>query len=142
MASRPDRVCACGHRVPGGTLCECQRRKKAEADKRRPSARQRGYDTAWQKESRAFLGRNPTCKMCCAPSVVVDHIKPHRGNRTLFWDRSNWQALCRRCHSSAKQRMEAKGRGDRKFADDEAGPVRGGSRGRDLKSAKIFRGEK
>ena len=29
----------------------------------------------------------------------VDHIKPHRGDLKLFWDRSNWQALCHRHHS-------------------------------------------
>ncbi|MGA9851855.1 MAG: HNH endonuclease [Gammaproteobacteria bacterium] len=30
---------------------------------------------------------------------VVDHIVPHRGNTTIFWDRTNWQSLCRRCHN-------------------------------------------
>ena len=30
---------------------------------------------------------------------VVDHIIPHRGDEALFWDRSNWQALCHRHHS-------------------------------------------
>ena len=29
----------------------------------------------------------------------VDHIVPHRGDRDLFWDRNNWQALCHSCHS-------------------------------------------
>lgn len=31
---------------------------------------------------------------------VVDHIVPHRGDEKLFWDESNWQALCKRCHDS------------------------------------------
>jgi 5-methylcytosine-specific restriction protein A len=31
-------------------------------------------------------------------ATVVDHIKPHRGDQTLFWDRSNWQALCKQHH--------------------------------------------
>jgi len=31
-------------------------------------------------------------------ATVVDHIKPHRGDKTLFWERSNWQALCKQCH--------------------------------------------
>jgi 5-methylcytosine-specific restriction protein A len=29
---------------------------------------------------------------------VVDHIVPHRGREQLFWDESNWQALCKACH--------------------------------------------
>lgn len=28
------------------------------------------------------------------PARVVDHITPHRGDVALFWDESNWQALC------------------------------------------------
>jgi len=31
-------------------------------------------------------------------ATVVDHIKPHRGDRELFWDQSNWQALCKAHH--------------------------------------------
>jgi 5-methylcytosine-specific restriction protein A len=27
----------------------------------------------------------------------VDHVVPHRGDQLLFWDRSNWQSLCRSC---------------------------------------------
>ncbi|MEM8866506.1 MAG: HNH endonuclease signature motif containing protein [Planctomycetota bacterium] len=29
---------------------------------------------------------------------VVDHIKRHEGCQVLFWDRKNWQSLCKRCH--------------------------------------------
>lgn len=29
---------------------------------------------------------------------VVDHIVPHKGDQKLFWRRSNWQSLCKRCH--------------------------------------------
>ncbi|TPW30330.1 HNH endonuclease, partial [Martelella alba] len=45
-------------------------------------------------------------RRCGAPAVVVDHIRPHRGNDDLFWDRANWQPLCRHCHNSAKQAEE------------------------------------
>ena len=30
--------------------------------------------------------------------TVVDHIVPHRGDQKLFWDKSNWQPLCKACH--------------------------------------------
>ncbi len=32
------------------------------------------------------------------PATVVDHIRPHKGNQELFWDVTNWGALCKRCH--------------------------------------------
>jgi 5-methylcytosine-specific restriction protein A len=41
---------------------------------------------------------------------VVDHIQPHKGNVTLFWDATNLQALCKGCHDSAKAMIE---RGDK-----------------------------
>lgn len=28
----------------------------------------------------------------------MDHIVPHKGDMTLFWDRNNWQSLCSACH--------------------------------------------
>lgn len=39
---------------------------------------------------------------------VVDHIKPHRGDKVLFWDSANWQPLCKECH-------------DRKTATEDGG---------------------
>lgn len=42
-------------------------------------------------------------------ATVVDHIKPHKGDQGLFWDRANWQALCKPHHDSTKQRAEQRG---------------------------------
>lgn len=42
-------------------------------------------------------------------AVVVDHKVPHRGDMNLFWDKSNWQALCKQCHDGHKQRQEKSG---------------------------------
>ena len=69
----------------------------------RPSAYQRGYDSRWQRESKAYLVKHPLCAECqrhgrVSAATVVDHIKPHKGNKKLFWDRTNWQPLCKRCH--------------------------------------------
>ncbi|WP_314945899.1 hypothetical protein [Bradyrhizobium cosmicum] len=44
--------------------------------------------------------------MCGKPAVVVDHVKPHRGDRALFWDKRNWQPLCTHHHNSTKQSLE------------------------------------
>jgi 5-methylcytosine-specific restriction endonuclease McrA len=86
--------------------CKCQAARKADADKRRPNATQRGYDGNWQKARAAFLNLHPRCAMCGAAARVVDHIIPHHGDMRLFWDRKNWQSLCFHCHNSKKQRLE------------------------------------
>src|SRR5699024_6785952 len=57
----------------------------------------------WQKASKAFLQSHPLCAECrkqgrYTKATVVDHIVPHRGDQKLFWDRSNWQPLCKACH--------------------------------------------
>lgn len=73
------------------------------------------YDSvAWRKAAKAFLAKNPLCVICLArgrhePARIVDHIKPHGGDTGLFWDRTNWQALCAPCHSRHKQIQEHRG---------------------------------
>lgn len=37
---------------------------------------------------------------------VCDHKRPHRGDRTLFFDPDNLQTLCKPCHDRIKQRIE------------------------------------
>ncbi|WJR76008.1 HNH endonuclease [Bradyrhizobium sp. NP1] len=110
MPLKAARVCGCGRVVPSNVICLCQRRRKAENDKRRPSAHQRGYDSKWKRESKAFLAlpQNRFCACGCGRIAdVVDHKVPHRGDMKLFWDRSNWQPLASSpCHSSRKQSLE------------------------------------
>ncbi|NTI41601.1 HNH endonuclease signature motif containing protein [Rhizobium rhizogenes] len=110
MPTRAPRICGCGAVVLSGTVCRCQERatreRKARFDKKRPSARQRGYTAEWERESRIFLTSHPVCRRCSAPATTVDHIKPHKGDMRLFWDRNNWQPLCSHHHNSAKQSEE------------------------------------
>jgi len=75
------------------------------------SSTKRGYGYKWQKARELFIKANPLCVYCqkkgiVEPANTVDHIEPHRGDQTLFWDRNNWQSLCPSCHSSVKQREE------------------------------------
>lgn len=75
------------------------------------SSTARGYNYRWQRAREAYLAAHPLCAMCSTdyapvPATVVDHIKPHGGDDVLFWDTSNWQPLCKRCHDSTKQRNE------------------------------------
>lgn len=112
MPIRAPRICGCGHKVASGVACACEQRRSKErqqrADASRPSARARGYDSKWDKERAAYLKLHAVCvrPSCDAPSDVVDHIVPHKGDQRLFWSRSNWQALCTSCHSRWKQAME------------------------------------
>ena len=50
-------------------------------------------------------------------ATVVDHIKPHRGSQLLFWDKTNWQSLCKPHHDSTKQ-MQDHGRAVRIIGTD------------------------
>ena len=104
MPKRPNTPCkhpSCPKLVPYGTKY-CDEHKALHTYEVR-SAYTRGYNRRWQKASKAFLNANPLCEKCKAEgrytkATVVDHIIPHRGNRELFWNRDNWQALCKHCH--------------------------------------------
>jgi len=104
---------ACGCVVAPGDRCphmiQQDRERKARHDTERPTARERGYDSKWDKERAAYLKAHPRCVMCGASARVLDHKTPHRGDKKLFWSRSNWQPLCTPCHSSRKQSMEKRG---------------------------------
>jgi len=87
----------------GSKTKDSERKRKAQHDKQRGNAKERGYDGKWAKARMAFLMRNPLCAACTAagrtvPAFVVDHIKPHLGDQKLFWDANNWQSLCKPCH--------------------------------------------
>jgi 5-methylcytosine-specific restriction protein A len=75
----------------------------------RTSARKRGYTRQWEVARSNYLVFNPWCTMCNGIATVVDHIKPHKGNMTLFWDKGNWQSLCRTCHDITKKGIENRG---------------------------------
>lgn len=89
-----------------------RRQTNAESDARRGSARERGYDTAWDKAANGFKRSHPLCLGCEAvgrlkAATLVDHIVPHKGDQSLFWDKANWQPSCQPHHDVVKQRLEA-----------------------------------
>ncbi|NLH35741.1 MAG: HNH endonuclease [Lactococcus chungangensis] len=82
----------------------CEEHEKFYLHKRDSSA-SRGYDSRWRKARDRFLKANPLCVKCkvkgkYTKATVVDHIKPHRGDKVLLWDESNWQPLCKSCHDT------------------------------------------
>jgi 5-methylcytosine-specific restriction protein A len=53
-----------------------------------------------------YLARHPLCAdpfgvhgVRVVAATEVDHIVPHKGDMTLFWNAANWQGLCKDCHS-------------------------------------------
>ncbi len=111
MPSRPNTPCrhpGCAALVPYGTKY-CNRHRPLHPEESR-SAAARGYGKAWQKARANYLASHPLCVECMKEgryekATDVDHIVPHRGDRKLFWDEGNWQALCHR-HHSIKTRRE------------------------------------
>lgn len=86
-------------------------KQRAEQDKRRGSSSQRGYGSKWQRAREWFLKSNPLCVRCASGNrvtvaTVVDHIIAHKGDMSLFWDRDNWQALCKACHDTKTARED------------------------------------
>jgi 5-methylcytosine-specific restriction protein A len=94
-------------RDAGGYCLAHKRAVQQKVEQQRETSNQRGYGYKWQQARAQYLRENPLC-MCTecqagllrvVPATDVDHIIPHKGNMKLFWDRNNWQALSKSCHS-------------------------------------------
>lgn len=109
MPTAPQKVCSgvgCHKLVDSGIRkCkDCQTIKNQQVAETRPTSAKRGYSYAWQKARKGFLKKHPLCvdhqsRGVVEPATEVDHIKAHKGDKILFWDSKNWQALCKSCHS-------------------------------------------
>lgn len=68
---------------------------------------------AWKQLRLDHLVKEPLCVYCqregkITPATVVDHIKAHKGDLSLFYDPCNLQSLCKVHHDSSKQKAETK----------------------------------
>lgn len=107
MPTRPSRPCAkVGCRalnLPGSGYCAAHKveadARRAEYDKTRPSAAKRLYDRDWRIARAEHLKQNPRCVDCGEIATEVDHEIPHRGDKRIFWDRTNWRSRCKTDHS-------------------------------------------
>ena len=76
-------------------------------ERERGTAAERGYGGAWPRARRNYLAVNPVCVdtyrrhvNVIVPETDVDHVVAVSGpDDPLFWDVSNWQALCHECHA-------------------------------------------
>ena len=114
MPPLPKRTCAwpgCHTLVTSGKCPEHTKAERKQADERRGTAHERGYTAEWSRAAKAYIAANPLCvehlrSGRVVPSRIVDHVVPHRGDRELFWDTENWQALCKPCHDAKTARGE------------------------------------
>lgn len=82
-------------------------------DRERGTRTERLYSNRWLAYARTFLKAHPLCALHAlegrhVSATVVDHVTPHRMDQALFWEPSNHQGLCKRCH-------------DRKTATEDGG---------------------
>lgn len=112
-AKRPCLVNSCKDYATNQGYCDNHQDKIKKKDRGRGTAHQRGYDAKWTKARDAFLDQHPLCVECSKkdyinPATVVDHIIPHKGDKVLFWDETNWQPLCE-THHNIKTATEDRG---------------------------------
>lgn len=115
----------CGRLKEAGKACPaCP--PSGNATLRRESARDRGYDSWWEKYSVAYRRKHPWCVVCEAkglavPACLVDHIVPFRDHHGVIdeglrRDPANHQSLCdarfNDCHNLVKKPIEDAHRGD------------------------------
>ncbi len=68
----------------------------------------------WRALRKKVLNEEPLCRLCQmrgrdSEATVADHIVPHRGDQSVFFDINNIQPLCKPCHDRVKQREEKRG---------------------------------
>jgi 5-methylcytosine-specific restriction protein A len=84
---------------------EPRRLHRPRAPRNRGTTTERGYGSVWQRFRKAWFAQEPRLCAECArrgrivPATVADHVRPHKGDPALFWDRENLQGLCASCHS-------------------------------------------
>jgi 5-methylcytosine-specific restriction protein A len=89
----------------------------------RPSSRERGYTHRWDTARATYLTHHPLCVMCIktghvTAATVVNHKIAHRGDAALFWDVSNWEALCKPHHDRDAQIIDNGGKPKQQIGPD------------------------
>ncbi|MCK5604813.1 HNH endonuclease [Candidatus Pacearchaeota archaeon] len=119
MPHKPARPCKNPHcrnttTRPSGYCLPCENRSKTIKfkPKRERATTDHLYSTRrWRATRELHLSTEPLCRPCkkegrLVPAVLVDHIKPHKGDEELFWDESNRQSMCDLCHRQKSARED------------------------------------
>lgn len=103
MPNKPLRECA----HPGchelTTENRCPKHKRPAYYAPRETSNERGYNYKWGKAREGYLAHHPFCEECLLENkkiiaTVVHHKVAHKGDTKLFWDKNNWQPLCKWHH--------------------------------------------
>jgi hypothetical protein len=83
--------------------------RRAEADKARGTAAQRGYDAAWRAVRKQYLAAHPWCceTGCNEAATDVDHIQSVRDRPDLRLHWSNLRGFCHSHHSARTSREQS-----------------------------------
>lgn len=103
MPRRPASRCtACGTRKdPSGRCSTCKPARARTSGQNRKDWRWVYDDKRWPPLRDQVLSEEAVCSCGCGrPPTVVDHIRPHRGDEQLAFDRANLQAMTKTCHDS------------------------------------------
>lgn len=87
-------------------------RSPKEQDFRRGTARERGYDSDWEKVRKAHLRLEPLCRECMFNGIrraadLVNHNIPVRARPDLRLDRKNLSSQCKGHHDTVIRELEA-----------------------------------
>lgn len=93
------------------TAIDKQNERRAQHDKYRGSARERGYDKTWERLRKMYLREHPLCEDCLEeekiePATEVHHKQKVKDHPELRLVKSNLRALSKECHSKRTARGE------------------------------------
>ena len=121
MPTAPRRPCLApgcrGWAEPGSGYCVEHRKETAKRyNNDRPEYHALYRTARWKEAAKRWLRSHPLCVECerhgrVEAGRIVDHVIPHRGDLSLFWDQDNWQTLCHACHN--RKTASEGGRGGR-----------------------------
>jgi 5-methylcytosine-specific restriction protein A len=109
MSLRVCTVPSCPELVTAGEgRCPTHRR---EADRRRGTAHQRGYDRKWARTRGRYLQLHPTCEQphCTTSATDVHHLDGLGPNSPRGHKHDNLQALCSTHHKQVTARDQPGG---------------------------------
>jgi 5-methylcytosine-specific restriction protein A len=105
MPVAPPKPCTspgCGAFALANGRCAAHNR---QAERRRGTSTERGYDATWRRLRLIVLAEEPLCRRCLERGLIVasrevDHIIPIGRRPDLRVVRSNLRGLCKPCHSA------------------------------------------